>query len=310
MHSWIFTAALSLRGIGLSDETQIAGIIEERATRRDAQEIADAVRNSAQIAGGKSSLSRYDGRMRVAKTLPKTEVNLEAIEAISEKFGGCIELREASPADVTLWTTEDLLDALFPGNPLLCLARRKNVFETLPREQFRGRETEFSLIVPSPMSARMGTTRQGKPSARCLGNTGPRRFLVIESDMGTLDEQAAILLCLARTFPLVLVAHSGGKSLHGWFYCLGQDEETLRRFHRIACELGADPSTWTQCQLVRLPGAVRDTGVFQEVLFLNPAACPSFPPQGYCVRCWNTHRAIPLGSRFPCHHQGGMLRDA
>ena len=68
-----------------------------------------------------------------------------------------------------------------------------------------------------------------------------------------------------------LVVHSGGKSLHGWFYCAGQPEEELRKFMRYAVSLGADPATWTRCQLVRLPGGLRDNGQRQTVLFCNPA---------------------------------------
>jgi len=35
--------------------------------------------------------------------------------------------------------------------------------------------------------------------------------------------------------------------------------------------LGADKATWTRCQLVRLPGGLRETGKRQDVVYLNPA---------------------------------------
>ena len=43
------------------------------------------------------------------------------------------------------------------------------------------------------MTSRTGRTQDGKESEHSLENTGPRRFLVIEQDAGTVDEQAAIL---------------------------------------------------------------------------------------------------------------------
>lgn len=122
------------------------------------------------------------------------------------------------------------------------------------------------------MSATTGLTQEGRPSARCLGNTGPRQFLVVEQDSGTPDEQAAILLHLAERAPLVLALTSGGKSLHGWFSCQGTSDDKLKAFFNYAVMLGADPATWTPCQLVRMPEGRRDNGKRQAVLFLNRGA--------------------------------------
>ena len=77
---------------------------------------------------------------------------------------------------------------------------------------------------------------------------------------------------------LALRALRGGKSLHGWFSCLGEDEEKLRRFMRYSAVLGADPATWTRCQFVRMPdGLRRKPGQFpvrQQVFHFNPANLP------------------------------------
>ena len=75
---------------------------------------------------------------------------------------------------------------------------------------------------------------------------------------------------LAERAPLALAVHSGSKSLHGWFYCVGQSEERLRDFMRYAVMLGADPATWTRCQFVRMPDGMRDNGKRQTVYFFNP----------------------------------------
>ena len=128
----------------------------------------------------------------------------------------------------------------------------------------------MQLIVPSPMSATRGTTKEGRESAHCLDNTGPRRFLVVEFDKGSFDEHAALLWHLSDFAPLATAVHSGGKSLHGWFYCQGEPEDKLRRFMSYAESLGADRATWTRSQFVRMPGGTRDGGCRQSVFYFAP----------------------------------------
>jgi hypothetical protein len=120
------------------------------------------------------------------------------------------------------------------------------------------------------MSAKFGVTKGGKKSQHTLSNTGPRRFLVIEQDSGSLDEQAAVLAHLAKKAPLALVVHSGGKSLHGWFFCEGRSEESLRQFMNGAVTIGADSATWPPLQFVRMPDGLRDGGARQVIHYFNP----------------------------------------
>jgi hypothetical protein len=54
--------------------------------------------------------------------------------------------------------TEEIIDRLFPGNPLLCCGYSNKKFFTRPRETFRGYLSGMSLIVPSPMNAITGVT--------------------------------------------------------------------------------------------------------------------------------------------------------
>ena len=167
--------------------------------------------------------------------------------------------------------TEQIVDALFPGNPWLCVGASSREFKTRRREELRGELSKLALIVPSPMTARTGKTQKGETSEHTLESTGSRHFLVVEFDTGTAGDHAALLLHLAERAPLVLVVHSGGKSLHGWFYCVGQSESVTRRFMRYAVSLGADPATWTRSQFVRCPDGTRDNGQRQTVHFFNPA---------------------------------------
>jgi len=212
----------------------------------------------------------------------RNDEQIEAIVAVSDA-PALVDLWEASPVRFDDEpATEAIVDALFPGNPLLCCAHHFNAeFGTGTREEWRGQLARLQFIVPSPMIAEEGRTKDGsKISTRTLENTGPRRFLVIEFDQGTTDTHAAVLWHLARVAPLVLAVHSGGKSLHGWFSCAGADEETLLRFMRYAVLLGADPATWTRCQFVRMPDGRRparkrgEWPVRQQVFHFNPANLP------------------------------------
>jgi hypothetical protein len=199
-------------------------------------------------------------------------VNTEQREAIIASGVGLVDLWEASPVrfEDNESHAEEVIDALFPGDPLLCVGQSDWRFATRRRESWCGRLERMQLIVPSPMSREMGRTKEGKESEHSLDNTGARRFLVVEQDGGNLDEQSAILLHLAEGAPLALAVHSGSKSIHGWFYCAGQSEERLRAFMRAAVAVGADRATWTRSQFVRMPGGTRDNGKRQTVYFFNP----------------------------------------
>lgn len=205
-----------------------------------------------------------------APTWPR--INAEQREAIIATGLGLVDLWEASPVrfEDNEPHAEEAIDALFPGDPLLCVGQSNSQFATRHRESWRGRLAQMQLIVPSPMSARTGRTQDGKESEHALDNTGARRFLVIEQDGGNADEQSAVLLHLAERAPLALALHSGSKSIHGWFMAAGQPEELLHRFMRYAVTLGADRATWTRSQFVRMPGGTRDNRKPQTVYFFNP----------------------------------------
>jgi hypothetical protein len=181
------------------------------------------------------------------------------------------ELWETSPvrSEDNAPHTEEVIDQLFPGNPLLCVGAEKHDARTAPREEWRGRLERLQFLVPNPMTAKIGRNKNGQVSNRCLNNTGARRFLVIDFDTGEIDDHTALLLHLAERAPLALALFSGSKSLHGWFYCAGVVEEKISRFFRYAVSLGADPTTWTLCQLVRMPDGLRENGRRQAVYFFN-----------------------------------------
>ena len=200
------------------------------------------------------------------------EVNTKARAEIVADGDGLVDLWEASPVRIESNEprSEEIVDALFPGNPLLCCGKSNSEFDTRPRESWRSELSALQLIVPSPMSAFTGLTQKGEESKHSLNNTGTRRFLVCEFDTGTADEHAALLLHLASRAPLVLAVHSGNKSLHGWFYCASQPDEKLRRFMEYSVALGADHATWSRAQFCRMPDGQRTNGRRQTVFFFNP----------------------------------------
>jgi hypothetical protein len=215
-------------------------------------EIERAVEHSAAVAW------KPGQRVAVIHGPAWPRVNAEQREAVIASGADLVDLWERSPVRFTDNEShaEEIIDQLFPGNPLLCVGESNSQFATLNRESWRGRLSDMALIVPSPMSARTGHTQDGKGSEHTLENTGRRRFLVIEQDSGSVDDQSAVLLHLAARAPLALAVHSGTKSIHGWFYCEGQSEEKLRAFMRHAVSLGADRATWTRSQFVRMADAI------------------------------------------------------
>jgi hypothetical protein len=217
--------------------------------------------------------------------------DFELIGAVADTGSGLVDLWEASPVRVNSNepNTDKVIDLLFPGNPLLCCGWTRHRFDTRARPQWYKLQ-DLQFIVPSPMTARQGLTRDGKVSAHALSNTGPRRFLIVEFDFGpsnsaeeahllerlaaegrdVRDLCAALLLHLAERAPLALAVHSGGKSLHGWFYCAGVPEQTVWRTFQYAVSLGADSANWTPSQFARMPDGLRENGKRQTVYFLNP----------------------------------------
>ena len=285
VHNWLFRVARLLHPF-YADKNEMAALIAGATAGcgRDVPqvEIEAAIANSeayAWRAGAKKPGTQAQPSYRPSWP-QRDEEQIEAVVAACD-VAGLADLWEASPLrpDWAEPRTEELIDALFPGNPLLCCGKHINRdIGTGTREEWRGQLLVQQFIVPSPMTAEEGLKKDGGPSLRCLANTGPRRYLVIESDHGTVDTHAAVLWHLARLAPLVMVVHSGGKSLHGWFACQGSSEALQLRFMRYAVMMGADPATWTRCQFVRMPDGLRRRpsafGVRQSVFYFNPNNLP------------------------------------
>jgi hypothetical protein len=225
----------------------------------------------------------------------KTTTDWDRVEEIALSPVDTCSLWDASPIQFEARRPDYFIETLYPqGSLICCSAAGPQHAETLPRDEWIKRACDIELIVPSPMTAPTGTNQEGRTSPRCLANTGPRRYLVVEFDFAadepnctptrrgqlvqrlkaagrtTHDACAALLLYLASIAPLALVVSSGGKSLHGWFRAT-DSAALLDPFMRVACAIGADAATFTPCQMVRCPdGRRHDTGKPQHVIFFNP----------------------------------------
>jgi hypothetical protein len=266
LNNWLFRVARVLHPY--RNPTEIFQLLEAATYGEPVKpgEIERAIENSKQYAWQPGQ------PQQVVRTSAWPKVNVEQREAVTTSGAGLVDLWEISPVRIedSHPHTEEIIDALFPGDPLLCCGLSMTDFDTRSREEWRGQLRSLQFIVPSPMTARIGKTREGKESAHALSITGPRRFLVIEQDKGTIDEQSALLLHLAGFAPMALAVHSGNKSIHGWFYCVRNPENDWHRFMRYAVSLGADPALWTPSQFTRMPDGRRDKGKRQTVYFFNP----------------------------------------
>lgn len=273
VHRWLLSQANRCRNLHRSPEqtfSELRDASRECGRTVPDREIWDAIGTA--FTGSRRSLNST--WMAAAQRRPRwPAVDHSSIDAASNSGFGLADLRAGSPTSCEEFglDAEAIIDTLFPGDPFLCVGwRSAKQASTVLRSVWRGRLCGASLIVPSPMTAPLGRTKAGRVSPRCLGNVGPRHFLVIEFDNGSIDTQAARLWNLARMAPLTLVVHSGNKSLHGWFWCRGIEESRVRQFMEHCVRIGADPATWTPCQLVRMPGGVREGNLRQPVVYFNP----------------------------------------
>ncbi len=271
VHRWLLSVGLAaLRRAVDADEAEAAIIAAMTRPPNSRTEVRDALHKAGAVA--------FHGPPIHRSRWPKPAVGTTAERyAALGRQRGVVELAdvwERSPVrlhdDAPL--TETIISRLFRPDELLCCARGVEHAETRRSREFAGRLHEFTHLVPSPMSAFTGLTQEGRKSCRCLANTGPRRFLVIEFDReASLHRQAQLHFGLATHAPLVLVVFSGKKSLHGWYFVEGWPDAEAHKLHRLAVACGADAATWTPCQLVRMPDAQRpDTGQRQGVYTWNP----------------------------------------
>lgn len=181
---------------------------------------------------------------------------------------GPVDLWEASPDRIDQDITQKIiLDWLFPDpDALVCIGKSTYEFHTARLNQFRDL-MQCQFVVPCYMTQKRGMTQDGKASMHCLDNCGERRFCVCDFDEPASHHHPAIIWQLRKTFDLVMVLSSGGKSLHAWFWVEPDEEED---FWKAAIPMGADPALMrNRSSFVRLPMGQRDNGKRQGVLYFD-----------------------------------------
>lgn len=136
------------------------------------------------------------------------------------------------------------------------------------------------MLIANPLTGQTGMTGEGKPSLRCAASVAARRFALVEFDAMTLQDQYDFWrgAILRRVLPVVSVTFSGSKSLHGLLRIDASDSvawtsamSTL--LYAVANpkappERMADRACRNPDRLTRLPGAIRDNGEVQALLWL------------------------------------------
>jgi hypothetical protein len=275
VHRWMFRVARHLHTHRSFDDSfaLLRACVEDCGRTVPEQEIWDAIKHSQLVAWRPQHAAGADHESESGRRWPPVNAKWRAT-IIRDYACSVYDWWESSPVryEDSGSHAEEILPVLFPNNPLVCIGWQKNAALTDHLSAFRGELGTLQFIVPSPMSKPTGSTQEGRASPRCLDNTAPRRFLVVEFDSSSEDDQASLLAYLTTRGPLVLVMFSGGKSLHAWFCCTTHPEERVQSFMSEAVKLGADPATWTPCQFVRMPDGTRDTGRQQTVLYFRPEA--------------------------------------
>lgn len=259
VHRWIFICCLRLHERGIPVDQWDQYIAPKASRELQPGEIANAaktVTKQGYVPGPKWSNVLETVRDSILAG-PGTLASLAADSPFPIMEGG--------PSYTTSY-----MATLFPGDPLINAGPSKFTFTTRTLTEWGEDLARMQFVVPSPMQARHGHTVSGKRSAHCLDATGPRIYLVVEFDKGTLDDHSKLLRFLSIYAPLAMVVHSGNKSLHGWFMVADETEDTIQRFFDRTVMMGADVATWTRSQFVRMPDGLRTGGIRQRVIYFDP----------------------------------------
>ena len=148
VHDWLFRVARQLHAH--LPAVEIVSLLESRVANCGRfvprSEIISAVQNALPCAWQPGSQSQS------IHSAPKwPSVNQEQREAVIASGFGLVDLWEfSSPRiDDDKAHTEQIIDRLFPGDPLLCCGKINTDFDTRPREDWRGELSRLQFIVPS-----------------------------------------------------------------------------------------------------------------------------------------------------------------
>ncbi len=205
-------------------------------------------------------------KARAPKERPVDPAFVAEVDAIGwsvEKMRAKSEPVPESPSEV--------LASLYKDDPWLCVGWRVHEFTSRRLSEWQSMDLSgYERVCPNPFREPFLTKEDGSTSFKCNELVHYRKYLIIEFDEGTHDQQATRLGWLGKRFPMVMVVDSGNTSLHGWFRADHASLTRQRLFFEVALSLGADRAMWTISQFSRLPaGTNAATGRKQEVVFLH-----------------------------------------
>jgi hypothetical protein len=124
--------------------------------------------------------------------------------------------------------------------------------------------------IPSPLKSGEKETLRGD------GNVLSFRYALVEFDSLGLEEQ--IRFWSVAKLPVLVLIHSGGKSIHAWLEVSGIEnledwasEIKAKLYDRLLGPLGVDGSCCNAARLARLPGHFRaEKNEWQKILWLSP----------------------------------------
>ena len=227
--------------------------------RMSRAEVANVVR---WIKGGRGRSVPSERKPRERPVSPGFQAEVDAINWSVEKMRAKSEPVPESPAEV--------LASLYKEDPWLCVGWRVHEFTSRRLSEWQGMDLSgYERVCPNPFREPFVTKEDGSTSFKCNELVHYRKYLIVEFDEGSHDQQATRLGWLGKRFPMVMGGDSGNTSLHGWFRADHASPTRQRLFFEVALSLGADRAMWTISQFSRLPaGTNASTGRKQEVLFL------------------------------------------
>lgn len=191
------------------------------------------------------------------------------------------------------------LRAAIPDNEIVCVQSFNN--DPPPQaaksvgEWLKHSDAPGQFICINPLKDAAGVLKEREDgsvcrSVRCLANISRRLYIVVEFDSHDMGTQLRIHAWLSLFLPLLLLVHSGRRSVHGWYYVPGMSDEEVQALFSFLKLLGVDGACKDASRLTRLPGAVRQDrdahgtitqGEFQQLLYLDGSVSGYEKPSGF-----------------------------
>lgn len=139
-------------------------------------------------------------------------------------------------------------------------------------------------LTHSPPPFTCGSSFLPDSTTRSNKTVHSRQFLVVESDTLSKEQCIAVFRYFKQRLRRNLhgIVDTGGKSLHGWFnFPATEKEEQYDK--ALLTALDCDPAMFKASQPVRCPGATRDNGKLQKLIWAR-GDLPFHPPMNPNLR--------------------------